>query len=232
MMLFIAIDGACRRNGKPDCTAAGGVYIQQLAVQSDTNAAPQRVASKVLSAYEYKSTNQRGELLALLKALDYIYSANLESIVVTDSEYIFNAMTKSWYTSWINNSWLTRAGDPVKNSDIWREIARTMQLCESKGIDITFHHIKGHCIPFGRVTADNALDRDKSGELLHWLVDHKYDEVAGSKKKVFDAAQDISLRNNGFTLNEYLLKEWVVANVVADAIATKVVEAADSHRET
>ena len=26
-MLVIAIDGACRRNGKPDCVSAGGVFI-------------------------------------------------------------------------------------------------------------------------------------------------------------------------------------------------------------
>ena len=227
MKLLIAIDGACRRNGKPDCTASGGVFIQQFGEDSI------RMACCTLSAYEYNSTNQRGELLALLKALEYIYSARMEALVVTDSEYIFNAMTKRWYVSWMNNNWLTKAGDPVKNKDIWMEIAHAVEMCEyRRNIDITFYHVKGHCIPFGRVTADNALELDPSGTCLHSLVRTRYDEAAPKKKAVFDAALELSERNNGFAPEPTVFKDWVTANVVADAIATKVVDAADSFRKT
>lgn len=221
MRLLIAIDGACRRNGKPDCTASGGVFIQQY------DDAHRRVACKALSAYEYESTNQRGELLALLKALEYAYSADMETLVVTDSEYIFNAMTKRWFTSWAGNDWRTRAGDPVKNKDIWLEIAHAVHKCEDRDIDIVFYHIKGHCIPFGRVTAENALIKDPSGALLHSMVHQRFDEVAYSKATVFKAAKELSVKNNGFEPGEKIFKDWVVANVVADAIATKVVDAAD-----
>lgn len=224
--LFIAIDGACRRNGKPDCTASGGVFIQQF------DDAHRRVATKVLSAYEYNSTNQRGELLALLKALEYIYSADMEAVVVTDSEYIFNAMTKKWYDSWRNNNWCTRAGDPAKNVDIWREIAHAADKCDKADIEVTYFHVKGHCIPFGRVTADTALERDNTGALLHSMVQTRYDDLVPTKQKVFDAAKQLSTRNNGFDPSEPVFKNWVTANVVADAIATKVVDAADSCRKT
>ena len=63
-MLLISIDGACRRNGKPDCVSAGGVFIQQF----DSKLNLQQTS--ILSNYETASTNQRGELLALLTALD------------------------------------------------------------------------------------------------------------------------------------------------------------------
>lgn len=225
-MLMISIDGACRRNGKPDCTASGGVFIQQF----DENR--RRVATAVLSAYEYNSTNQRGELLALLKALEYAYSADMEAVVVTDSEYIFNAMTKAWYVNWMHNDWRTRSGDPVKNKDIWLEIAQVCRRLCNADIEVVFYHVKGHCIPFGRVTADNALDRDSSGAWLHSLVQARYDGVAPTKHTVFDAALKLSERNNGFAPGPNIFKEWVTANVVADAIATKVVDAADSHRKT
>lgn len=225
MRLLIAIDGACRRNGKPDCTASGGVFIQQF------DDAQRRVACNILSAYEYQSTNQRGELLALLKALEHIYTADMEALVVTDSEYIFNAMTKQWYANWLGNNWVTRSGDPVKNKDIWMEIAHAIQLCEKKSIDVTFYHIKGHCIPFGRVTADNALKMDTSGALLHLLVTTRYHELLPTKIKIFDAAMELSIKNNGFAPGANLFRDWVTANVVADAIATKVVDAADSHRK-
>lgn len=227
MRLLVSIDGACRRNGKPDCTASGGVFIQQF---DDSH---RRVACHTLSAYEYNSTNQRGELLALLKALEHIFTANMESLVVTDSEYIFNAMTKRWYVSWMNNDWKTRSGDPVKNQDIWMEIAHAMHLCERRrDIDIVFYHVKGHCIPFGRVTAENALTKDTSGALLHGLVQKRFDEVAPTKSAVFNAALELSVKNNGFEPNLANFKDWVTANVVADAIATKVVDAADSLRKT
>ena len=227
MKLLVSIDGACRRNGKPDCTASGGVFIQQFDEHQ------RRVACYTLSAYEYNSTNQRGELLALLKALEHIFTANMEALVVTDSEYIFNAMTKHWYVSWMNNNWQTRSGDPVKNQDIWMEIAHAMHLCECRrDIDIAFYHVKGHCIPFGRVTAENALTKDTTGALLHGLVQKRFDEVAPTKKTVFDAALELSMRNNGFEPDAIRFKEWVTANVVADAIATKVVDAADSLRKT
>lgn len=226
MKLLIAIDGACRRNGKPDCTSSGGVFIQQF--DDDRNL----VACYTLSAYEYNSTNQRGELLALLKAMRFIHKAQAEAFVVTDSEYIFNAMTKRWYDNWVNNSWLTRSGDPVKNQDIWSEIVRIVDMCDSQHTDVTFYHVKGHCIPFGRVTASNALEADSTGAALHKLVQARFDEVAPSKKSVFDAAIELSIRNNGFEPSADTFKEWVTANVMADAIATKVVDAADSLRET
>ena len=226
MRLLIAIDGACRRNGQPDCTSSGGVFIQQFDNEQC------RVACHVLSAYEHHSTNQRGELLALLKALEYIYVADMEALVVTDSEYIFNAMTKKWYSNWMSNEWKTRSGDPVKNKDIWMEIAHVLERCEyRRNIDITFYHIKGHCIPFGRVTADKALSEDITGKKLHDLVTKKYYEVLPTKVKVVEAALELSVKNNGFEPGATLFRDWVTANVVADAIATKVVDAADSRRK-
>lgn len=89
-MLVIAIDGACRRNGKPDCIASGGVFIEQYTIEGNER---NLVGTKILSNYEIQSTNQRGELLALITALDYVWSAKQSTQIVTDSEYIFNAMT-------------------------------------------------------------------------------------------------------------------------------------------
>lgn len=227
MKLFIAIDGACRRNGKPDCVASGGVFIQGI----NDDGTEAGYCTKAL--HEYGSTNQRGELLALLKALKIIYKSDYEATVVTDSEYIFNAMTKQWYKSWQFNDWLTRDGNPVKNRDIWEQIAEWANLLERSDTEVIYYHIKGHCIPFGTVTATNSLMQDPSGEELFRLVNTKFDEVAGSKQDLFKKASALSIKNNCFDLdiNGPVFKKWVTANVVADAIATKAVDEADSHRE-
>jgi ribonuclease HI len=224
----MAIDGACRRNGKPDCTASGGVFIKGI----NEDGVVTGYAAK--SVYEYGSTNQRGELLALLMSLRVVYRRQCEAHIVTDSEYLFNAMTKQWYKNWQHNSWLTRDGSEVKNRDIWVQIAEYANMLERDEIEVVFYHIKGHVIPFGAVTARNALVDDSTGEKLHKLVCDKYDAIAPTKVEAFKYASDLSVKNNGFPLelSSPILREWVTANVVADAIATKAVDEADSRRET
>lgn len=229
MRLFIAIDGACRRNGRPDCTASGGVFIQGY------NDDGTYAGCCTKGVYEYGSTNQRGELLALLKALTVIYKNDCkEASIVTDSEYLFNAMTKQWYKNWHHNDWLTRDGNPVKNRDLWEQIAEYADKCERADDEVIFYHVKGHCIPFGAVTATNSLNADPTGKALLEMVQTKFDNVAASKRKLFENAAELSVKNNGFApgINGPVFKSWVVANVMADAIATKVVDEADSHRET
>jgi ribonuclease HI len=222
-MLLISIDGACRRNGKPDCVSAGGVFIQQF----DKDLHLQQTS--ILTNYEIHSTNQRGELLALLTALDYIWSAKQYTQIITDSEYLFNTMTKGWYKSWQHKGWVTAAGEPVKNRDLWQEISKAYSSCEEAGIEIMFYHIKGHCIPFGKVTANTLLTKDTTGARLMAEVLLKYDVVSSTTKKdLLEQANALSERNNGFKLPPDKLRQFVVSNVIADAIATKCVEAADA----
>ena len=221
MKLRIAIDGACRRNGKPDCIASGGVFIEQIIDK-------QIVSTKILSNYETKSTNQRGELLALITALDYVWSAKQPTLIITDSEYIFNAMTKEWFVGWESRNWLTASHEPVKNSDLWRAIKHAYDRCRNDGIDIIFYHIKGHCIPFGKVTANTLLSKDETGMLLRNEVAKKFDTVATTTRlETLAEANELSLKNNGFKLDKEVQKQFVIMNTMADAIATKCVDAAN-----
>ena len=220
-MLVIAIDGACRRNGKPDCVSAGGVFIMQL----DEDLSIQK--TQILSNYEVKSTNQRGELLALLTSLDHVYESLQNAQIITDSEYIFNTLTKDWCKNWERKGWITSTGDPVKNKDIWLEIMNAQRRCEAAGCDISFYHIKGHCIPFGKVTAANLLANDTTGYDLYAAVSEKISTTA-LKDGLYDQIMELSVKNNGFALDARTLDRFVVTNTVADAVATKCVEAADA----
>ena len=221
-MLRIAIDGACRRNGKPNCVASGGVYIQHL------DAAGSTTKHETLSATELASTNQRGEMLALQRALRHIRHCEANSaLIITDSEYLFNTMTKRWYDTWHYNDWRTSSGDKVKNADLWQDIMAVTSALEIRGVDICFFHIKGHVIPFGKVAAANALMADTTGEQLYKAVKVRYSELLGLRKDLTSTAQELSKRNNGFELDADTLKEFVTMNVVVDAVATQAVEAVD-----
>lgn len=227
-MLVIAIDGACRRNGKPDCVSAGGVFIQQYDGED-------LICTSTLSAYEVQSTNQRGEMLALIHALNYIYAEHGDAQIITDSEYLFNAMTKGWVTNWSNKGWVTASGEPVKNKDLWEKINKAYTKCFDSDLDIVFYHIKGHVIPFGKVTANALLSEDDSGLALMTEAYAKYSSVCNTtRKEDIEKANALSIKNNGFALESAELSRFIVANVVVDAVATKCVDAADAlyHRQS
>lgn len=221
-MLRIAIDGACRRNGKPDCISAGGVFIQHY---KDGNC----ISTNTLSSYEMQSTNQRGEMHALIQALDYVYTHNDNAQIITDSEYLFNTMTKDWLINWVNKDWVTSTGEPIKNRDLWEEVHAAHYRCIGAGLSVIFYHIKGHVVPFGKVTANALLTKDPSGLLLLNEVTTKYFSVCDTTKKDnIEKANRLSVKNNGFKLPQEELRKFIVANVVVDAVATKCVEAADA----
>lgn len=200
--MIIAIDGAARNNGKPHCVSAGGLYIRDYG------------CSQALATFETRSTNQRGEMLALRLAMQY--AAN-DTFIITDSEYLFNAMTKNWCDKWAHNGWRTASGDLVKNMDLWQQIHAIRK-------DVNFYHIKGHCISLGKVTAARLLATDYSGELLYQEALKKFD----SSTKDFSAVQELSIKNNGFRLDPGILRTFIALNTVADAIATKEVEQASA----
>lgn len=220
--VIIAIDGACRRNGQPNCVSAGGLFIVELGGSNMHTI----ISARTLSVSEKESTNQRGEMLALLEALKYfMYETNGIGSILTDSEYLFNTMYKEWFKGWKSRGWLTAQGTPVKNLDLWQQIVEVYEQCD----DVVFFHIKGHCIPFGKVTAENLLLKDKSGIRLYEEAYRKYDAEAPQPKrleKLMDA-QELSLKNNGFKLQPEQLRNFVVLNIVVDAVANMAVEDAD-----
>jgi ribonuclease HI len=217
-MILIAIDGACRRNGKSDCISAGGLFIKQYTEDLTI------LRTQIKFEHEYNSTNQRGELLALLLALDCAWQCKEETQIVTDSEYLFNTMTKNWYTNWQNNGWKSVAGSDIKNKDYWMQIIHMHDTCVKNNIEILFYHIQGHAMPFGKVTASTLLNKDRSGLLLYNELCNKFEN---NQKNDFVDLNELSIKNNGFKLEDVVLKEFVVSNIVADSVATLGVELAD-----
>lgn len=222
MRTVLAIDGACRRNGKPDCVAAGGIF--GLLFDDDGNI----TETFTNHVGDTQSTNQRGEIIALIQALKVAYTTNAPTMIITDSEYLFNAMCKEWYSKWCKNNWKTATGTAVKNADLWRHVIVAYEQCEAAGIEVSFHHIKGHCIPFGKATASTLLEADPYGRALYDEVLKKYDNCISTKKAELDHAQDLSERNNGYRLTPEQLRLFVATNTVADIVATECVERLDA----
>jgi ribonuclease HI len=92
---------------------------------------------KELSGGEHDTTNNRMELLAVIKGLDAL-KRTVKVDVYTDSTYVRDGITK-WIHNWKKNGWKTAAKKPVKNDDLWRDLDALMD-----SHDVTLHWVKGH----------------------------------------------------------------------------------------
>lgn len=215
-MIVLAIDGASRRNGKPDCLAAGAVFVR------DTETGSCMLQSRV----EYNATNQRGEIAALLKALEYGCDSHEDVFLVTDSEYVFNTVSKTWYKNWRNKGWVTGVGDPVKNRDMWETAGNWLDNIEDNGHDVTPYHVKGHLLSIGKATAEKALAYDKTGMSLYALAANKWDDFMYDVQQrrdpkaveKYNHAVELFERNHGFPPTDSF-RELIICNTVADYAA-------------
>lgn len=93
---------------------------------------------KELSGGFARTTNNRMELLAAIKALEALTTkANVD--LYTDSKYLCDAVNKNWIRGWVKNGWKTSAKKPVKNQDLWTRLIPLLARHE-----VRFHWVKGH----------------------------------------------------------------------------------------
>ena len=142
--LWAFTDGGALANGKSHCKASWGFYI----TCGDYCAEDGGVVPLIdIPGQVFKTSNQRAELLALLKCLEFISSIGLNSemvgfttvTIVTDSEYSINCIS-TWYAGWIKKPeyLLTR-----KNTDIIAPAYYLLELLKTK-YNITLQHIRSH----------------------------------------------------------------------------------------
>ena len=134
-------DGACRGNPGP------GGWGAILRYQG---------REKELHGGERETTNNRMELTAAIEALKAL-NESCRVDVYTDSVYVRDGITK-WLAGWQARGWRTAAKKPVKNQDLWMELA---DLVEKH--DVHWHWVKGHAGHPGNERADelanHGLDR-------------------------------------------------------------------------
>jgi ribonuclease HI len=99
---------------------------------------------KVISGSELETTNNRMEILAVIKGLEALKEVcNVN--VYSDSQYVVDAFNQNWIETWVNNSWRTAGKKDVKNPDLWQKL-----LDLTKKHNVTFIKVKGH--------SDNAFN--------------------------------------------------------------------------
>ena len=120
-MIKVYTDGACKGN-----PGEGGWGA--LIVQGDTN--------KEIYGGESNTTNNRMELMAVIKALSLMSSEN-DVTIFTDSTYVQKGISE-WIINWKRNGWKSSSKKPVKNKDLWVELDSL-----NASLSVTWKWVKG-----------------------------------------------------------------------------------------
>ena len=102
MIINVYTDGAC--SGNPGIGGWGVVIL-------DNN------EEVLLNGGDQKTTNNKMELTAAIKALEY-FEDKKDLIINTDSKYVKDGI-ESWIKNWKKNGWKTSAKKEVKNKELW-----------------------------------------------------------------------------------------------------------------
>ena len=85
------------------------------------------------NGYRY-TTNNRMELIAVIKALEKLKKINQEVVIFSDSKYVIDAVEKKWIFKWKKNKFKGK-----KNSDLWKKFLMLFEIH-----NIKFKWVKAH----------------------------------------------------------------------------------------
>src|SRR5690606_19117914 len=80
------------------------------------------------------TTNNRMELLAVIKGLEALTKSDIPITIYSDSKYVVDAVEKGWLSNWVKTGFKKK-----KNVDLWQRF-----LPLSKKFRIKFKWVKGH----------------------------------------------------------------------------------------
>jgi len=119
---------------------------------------------KELSQGYKKTTNNRMELLAVIVGLEALTKDNLKVLVVSDSKYVVDSVTKGWVFGWEKKGFSGK-----KNPDLWIRFLKIYRKHQVK-----FQWIKGHNNhPMNERCDFLAVEASKQSKLL---IDEGYEE--------------------------------------------------------
>ena len=93
---------------------------------------------KIVCGSEDDTTNNRMELLAVIKGLDALKEP-CEVNLYSDSQYFIDAFNQGWLANWQANGWKTASKKEVKNVDLWQKLVELSSIHK-----LTYIKVKGH----------------------------------------------------------------------------------------
>ncbi|TNE80374.1 MAG: ribonuclease HI [Bacteroidetes bacterium] len=153
--ITIFTDGSARGNPGP-----GGYGVVLLAGKH----------RKELSEGYRMTTNNRMELLAVIRGLQALKTNQYPVEIYTDSRYVCDAVTKGWLNNWIQKGFKDK-----KNPDLWMMLHPMLKTFKP-----SFHWVKGHAgHPLNERCDQLATEAADSGKLG---IDTVFEQVQKAEK--------------------------------------------------
>jgi len=121
---------------------------------------------KELSEGFRKTTNNRMELLAVIKGLEALTRDGLPVTVYSDSKYVVEAVEKGWLWGWVKKNFKNK-----KNPDLWKRF-----IPAYKRHKVKFKWVKGHAGNAENERCDQLAVESAEGSNL--LVDQGFESQA------------------------------------------------------
>jgi ribonuclease HI len=137
----IYTDGACRGNPGP------GGWAALLSIDG---------REKEISGAEALTTNNRMELMAVIRALEAL-KRPVNVRVFTDSQYVRRGITE-WLQAWKLRGWKTADRKPVKNQELWERLEAAAAVH-----NIEWHWVPGHAGVPGNERVDRLANQAIGG---------------------------------------------------------------------
>jgi ribonuclease HI len=93
---------------------------------------------KELSGGFRDTTNNRMEIMGAIAGLE-VLKEPCEVTIVTDSQYLVNAIEKGWAEKWRANGWMRNNKDKALNPDLWERLLALLKIHT-----VTFTWVRGH----------------------------------------------------------------------------------------
>ncbi len=140
--IVIYTDGAARGNPGPGGYGVVMIYGKHR---------------KELSEGFELTTNNRMELLAVIRGLQALKRNDVHVTIYTDSKYVSDSVNKRWVFSWE-----TKGFKKKKNPDLWREFLEVYRR-----LSVSFIWVKGHAnIPENERCDQLAVEASHGNKLL------------------------------------------------------------------
>ena len=141
MKLKIYTDGAC--SGNPGKGGWAAIILDEKNQSS-------------ISGSENKTTNNRMELMAVIKALEALKNDKIDITIYSDSKYVVESIEKGWIWNWEKKNFKKKL-----NSDLWK-----IFIPLHKKFKIKFKWVKGHSGDVENERCDELANKAQEKELL------------------------------------------------------------------
>ncbi|KAJ6520198.1 ribonuclease H-like protein [Mycena sanguinolenta] len=137
-------DGACKGNGQAGSVAGVGVWWGE--------GDPRNIAERCPG----DQTNNRAELIAILRVLEETPRTKKPLLIKSDSQYSINCFSE-WLPKWKRNGFKTASGD-VKNAPLIKYLSAHLDARALRGQKVRLQYVKGHAGITGNEGADTQAN--------------------------------------------------------------------------